>query len=71
MTPATSAGGPARRTGVIAARSCVNCSSVVPSRSARPAVMSVTMKPGAMAFAVTPNGRPTGFFPNGVNGTIR
>ena len=48
-----SSGRPVRATGIWAAAAALNSSKPMPTRSAVPAVMSVSMKPGAMAFAVT------------------
>ena len=53
---ARSSGTPTRRTGVSAARAAWNSSKSTPRRAAVAAVISVTMKPGATALAVTPNG---------------
>ena len=50
-----SSGWPTRPTGISLAAPSRNCSKVMPIRSAVWRVMSVAMKPGAMALAVTPN----------------
>src|ERR1700743_27822 len=52
---ATSSGTPTRRTGMPAAAAFLKSSKPMPTRAAVAAVMSVTMKPGATALAVTPN----------------
>lgn len=52
---AMSSGLPTRWTGIWVAAAAWNSSKPIPTRSAVAAVMSVTMKPGATAFAVTPN----------------
>ena len=49
-----SSGLPVRRTGICSAAARVNSSNSMPIRAAVAAVMSVSMKPGAMALAVTP-----------------
>ena len=56
MVCATSPGWPTRRTGIWPAAAAWKSSKPMPTRAAVEAVMSVTMKPGATAFAVMPNG---------------
>jgi len=53
---ATSSGHPTRRTGICCAAASWKASKPTPMRAAVAAVMSVTMKPGATALTVTPNG---------------
>jgi hypothetical protein len=50
-----SSGTPARATGIAAARSATYSCQSRPIRSAVALVISVWMKPGAIALAVTPN----------------
>jgi hypothetical protein len=53
--PAMSAGCPTRPTGISLTAAATKSSKGTPIRSAVARVISVSMKPGAMAFAVTPN----------------
>jgi hypothetical protein len=48
-----SSGWPTRATGICLAAISLNCSNGTPTRSAVCAVISVSMKPGAIALAVT------------------
>ncbi|SKX89268.1 Uncharacterised protein [Mycobacteroides abscessus subsp. abscessus] len=50
-----SSGFPVRATGIAAALAFLSSSKSTPIRAAVAAVMSVSMNPGAMALAVTPN----------------
>ncbi len=56
MVCATSSGRPVRRTGISAAACSWSAAKSTFIRAAVAAVMSVTMKPGATALTVTPNG---------------
>ena len=50
-----SSGWPTRATGICAAAPSMKSSNGMPMRSAVALVISVSMKPGAIALAVTPN----------------
>lgn len=55
MALAMSSGSPTRATGIWVAAAALKSSKPMPTRSAVALVISVAMKPGATALAVTPN----------------